>query len=50
MDGSQNYGASHFTIINETIILYPLNLHSDVCQLFLSKTGKNQLALRIIII
>lgn len=32
---------NHVTIhINQTITLYALHLYSDVCQLFLSKTGK----------
>ena len=33
---------SHFKIyVNQTIILYNLNLHSDICQLFLNKTENN---------
>lgn len=35
------YFYSHFAIyVNQTIKLYALNLASDVCQFFLSKTGK----------
>ena len=31
---------SHFTIyIIQTVMLYALNLYSDVCQLFLNKNG-----------
>ena len=28
--------------VSETIIVYSLNLHSDICQLFLNKTGKKE--------
>ena len=36
------YHGYHFTIyVNQIIMLYALNLYSDVCQLFLNKTGKN---------
>ena len=31
----------HFTVyVNQVITSYALNLYSDICQLFLSKTGK----------
>lgn len=31
---------NHFVIfVNQAIMLYALNLYSDVCQLFLNKTG-----------
>ena len=41
MDISWTYCGNHFTIyVNHTIMLYALNLHSDVCQLFLNTTGK----------
>ena len=40
MDVSLTYCNNHFTIyVNQTIMLYTLNLYSDVCQLFLNKTG-----------
>ena len=43
MDVNWYYGGNHFTIdVNETIMLCNLNLHSDVCQLFLNKTGNKQ--------
>ena len=33
---------NHLTIyVIQTIILYSLNLHSDICQLFLNKTESN---------
>ena len=42
MDVSQTYGGNHFTVyVNQTIMLYTLNLYSDACQLFLNKTGKS---------
>ena len=28
--------------VNQTVTLYNLNLYSDVCQLFLNKTGKKE--------
>ena len=28
--------------VNETLMLYALNLYSDVCELFLNKTRKNR--------
>ena len=40
MDVSWMYRNKHFTIyVNQTIMLYALNSYSDVCQLFLNKTG-----------
>ena len=37
------YHGNHFTIyVNETIMLYALNLQSNICQSFLSRTGKNK--------
>ena len=42
MDISWTYCGNHFTIcINQTILLYALNLYSHVGHLFLNKTGKN---------
>ena len=39
----QTYYDNHYTIyVNQIIMLYTLNLFSDVCQLFLSKTGKKK--------
>jgi len=39
---SLTYCGNHFTIyINQTIMLYTLNLHHDVRKLFLNKTGKS---------
>ena len=33
---------SHFTMYeNQAIVLYTLNLHSDICQFFLNKAGKS---------
>ena len=41
-DISCNCYGKYFTIhVNQTIMLYDLNLYSKVCQLFLNKTGKN---------
>ena len=41
MDASWTYCDNHFTIyVNQTIMLYDLDLYSEICQLFLSKTGK----------
>ena len=41
MDINWTYCGNHFTIcVNQIIILYALNLYSDVYQLFLNKTGK----------
>lgn len=41
MDDRLTYCGNHFIrYINQTTMLYALNLHSDVCQLFLSKTGE----------
>ena len=32
---------NHFTVyVNQVITSYALNLYSDICQLFLNKTGK----------
>ena len=43
MNVSWTYCGSHFTIyVNQTIMLCTLNVYSDVCQLFLSKTGKKE--------
>lgn len=34
---------NHFTVyVDQTIMLYALNLHSDICQLFLNKIGKER--------
>ena len=42
MEVSWTYCGNCFTVyVNQTITLYALNLQSDVCQLFLNKTGKN---------
>ena len=41
MDVSWTYCGHHVTIyVNQAIMLYALILYSDVCQLFLNKTGK----------
>lgn len=41
MDVGWTYHGSHFTIhVNQTIILHSLNIHGDVCQLFLDATDK----------
>lgn len=43
MDSSGTSCGNYFTIyVNQTIMPYALNLHSDVCQLFLNKTGKEK--------
>ena len=43
MDVSGTYCGNHFTIyVNQTIMLYPLNLYSDVYQLFLNKIGNKK--------
>lgn len=43
IDVSWTYLGNHFTIyVKQLIILYALNLYSDVCQLFLTKTGENK--------
>lgn len=34
------YGNHSTLYINQIFMLYTLNLHSDVCLLFLNKTGK----------
>ena len=49
MGVSQNYFSYHFTTyVNKTIMLYTLNLYSDVCQLFLNKTGgKKELSFKL---
>ena len=40
MDVSGTYFNNHFTIyVNQTTMLYTFNLYSNVCQLFLNKTG-----------
>ena len=40
VDISQTY-CNHFIIyVNQTIMLYALNLYSDVCQWLLNETGK----------
>ena len=37
------YCGYHFTMyVNQTIMLYALNLYSDVCQSFFNTTGKSQ--------
>ena len=48
MDVGQTCCGDHFTIhVNQTIMLYILNLYSDVCQLYLNKTEKtNKVSLR----
>lgn len=39
-----SYCDNHFTVyVNQAIMLYILNLYSDICPLFLNKTGKNKL-------
>ena len=44
MDVSWTYCGKYFTVhVNQTIMLYALKSYSDVCQLFLNKTGKNNL-------
>ena len=36
-----NHRGNNFTIyVNQTIVLYTLNLHSEVCQLLFNKTGR----------
>ena len=41
MDVNETYCGHHFTIyVSQTIMLYTLNLYSDVCQLYVNKTGK----------
>ena len=41
MDASWTFCGNHFTVyVNQTIMLYALNLYSDVCQLFLNKIGE----------
>lgn len=43
MDVSRIYCGNHVTIhINQTIMLHALNIF-DVCQLFLSKTGRKKI-------
>lgn len=43
MDVCQIYYDNHFRIqVNQTIMLYALNLHSDVCQSILDKTGRKK--------
>ena len=40
MDVSWAYCDNYFTIsVNQTIKLYALHLHSDVCQVFFNKAG-----------
>ena len=47
MDVNWTYCGDHFTIYaNRTIMLYTLNIYSDVCQLFLNKTGEKMLELQ----
>lgn len=42
-------GFNYFIIhVNQTIMLYTLNLYSDVWQLFLNKTGKKDFLKRVI--
>ena len=37
-----SFSNNHFIIyVNQTVMLYILNLYSDICQLFLNKIGKN---------
>lgn len=41
MDGGWTSWDNHFTIyVNKTTTVYALNMNSDICQLFLSKTGR----------
>lgn len=41
MDANYTYWGHHCTVFaGQAIMLYPLNLHSGVCQLDLNKTGK----------
>ena len=41
MDAIQTYWVNHFTIyVSQTIMLYTLNFYSDICQLYLNKTGE----------
>lgn len=43
MDVSLTYCGDHLTIfVNQTIMLYTLNLHSVECQVFLKKTGRER--------
>ena len=44
MNVHQNYCKNHFMMyVNEITVLYSLNLNSAVCQLYLSKTGRNKI-------
>lgn len=39
------YHDNHSTIyVTQTVMPYTLNLYSDVCQLFLNKTGKKKVS------
>lgn len=41
MDITQTYYGNHFIMyINQTIMLYALNLYTDIWQLLLNKTGE----------
>lgn len=41
MDVGWTYCGNHFTIyVSQIIMLYALDLHSDICQLFLNKKKK----------
>ena len=45
VDVSWTYYSNHFThkkYVNQTIMLYALNLYSKVYQLFLNKTGEKK--------
>lgn len=45
---SWTYCGNHFTTyVNQTITLYALSLYSDVCQLFLNKTGENKIKIKM---
>ena len=45
MDVCSSYFDNHLRIyVNETIMLFTLNLHSDICQVYLNKTERMKIA------
>ena len=40
MDANSTFCSNNFTINVQTIMLHTLNLYSDMCQLYLNKTGE----------